>query len=92
MVKLRLTMAPAGVVCMAEHINVNGARIEREFFEANVAEARSCGWERTECMGMTDDHEHCIVCTVAIGNEVAYRSGCRWLCAYCYSHFVGENA
>jgi hypothetical protein len=74
-----------------EYIEVNGARIEREFFEANVEEARSCDWEQVEDVGTTDEHHHCIVCEVAIADEPAYRSGFRWLCHYCYSHFVKDS-
>lgn len=74
-----------------EYIEVNGAHIEREFFEANVEEARSCDWEQVEDMGTTGDHHHCIVCEVAIADKPAYRSGFRWLCHYCYSHFVKES-
>jgi hypothetical protein len=77
---------------MAEYVDVNGAQIEQGFLEANIAEARSYDWVRTDGMDVTDDHVHCIVCFVAIARQEAYRSESAWLCTYCYSHFVNAKA
>ncbi len=75
---------------MADYVSVNGAQIERDFFDANVAEARACDWEKIDSVSMTEEHHHCIVCDVAMTEGPCYRSGHRWLCSYCQSHFVEE--
>ncbi len=73
---------------MADYILVNGARIEREFFDENVAEARECKWTASE-VPATAGHYHCLVCGAGIGSgEAAYHAGNRWLCKYCYDHFL----
>jgi hypothetical protein len=74
---------------MAEYMLVNGSRIERTFFEENVAEARSYKWERKAVPD--GEHQHCLVCTAAIGaEETALSSGGHWLCAFCFQNYI-EN-
>lgn len=73
---------------MAEYILVNGARVEREFFDDNLAEARGCTW-KLERVPASSDHHHCLVCGIGIeSGAAAYRSGSRWLGKYCYDHFL----
>ncbi len=76
---------------MAKYLEVNGARLEQEFFEENLAEARECTWTPARVTDSTD-HEHCIVCTAAISpGDPAYRDGNRWLCDYCKARFIGPE-
>lgn len=76
---------------MNEYIHVNGARIERSYFEDNVAEALECDWELASQISY--DHVHCIVCDVAIlKGMVAFRAENRWLCQYCKEHFVSPKS
>jgi len=73
---------------MAEWVTVNGARIERGFFEENVAEARKYNWVKTH-WDKVGDHGHCMVCNVTLsGNDPCYLSDTGWLCAYCFETFV----
>jgi hypothetical protein len=67
---------------------VNGAKIEKTFFDGNVKEARCYDWS-LEQLSPDREHAHCIVCEVTIKQGVAaYRSRGGWLCTYCYDHFV----
>lgn len=71
-------------------ITVNGAVMDRAFFEDNLTEARSIKWE-VDTTGHRSDHHHCIVCTapvIAESSVPVFRSGGRYLCSYCYEHFV----
>ena len=77
---------------MSEWIEINGARIEKGFFDDNVREAKSYDWKKIDSLKLTE-HVHCLVCGVAIGGgtlspEKAYKSSGSWLCSYCYEHFV----
>jgi hypothetical protein len=76
---------------MPEWIIVNGARIERSFFQENVAEARSCAWLKTvwEDVG---NHGHCMICGVPLcEGESCLRSKNGWLCTYCFDTFVNPT-
>ncbi len=69
-------------------IMVNGAKIERSFFEENVSEARSYSWIKTHWKA-AEGHGHCMVCGLTIsGKDICYRSKGGWLCGYCYDKFV----
>ncbi|MCP5003719.1 MAG: hypothetical protein GY941_07160 [Planctomycetes bacterium] len=77
---------------MNELIEVNGAKIERAYFEENVREANHYEWE---CLGSTDleDHVHCMICNIAISGlkkseERIYKSKGGWLCGYCHDQYV----
>ncbi len=73
---------------MADYILINGTRIEREFFDENLAEARECTWSISR-VPVTPDHQHCLVCGVGMGSgDTAYCAGNRWLCKYCHDHFI----
>ena len=67
-------------------IKVNGALIEKEFFEENIQEARAYSWVE-QPMVKINDHSHCIVCTIALPNNESDRvfvSGSFLLCHSCY--------
>lgn len=71
---------------MHDTVEVNGATMERGYFEKNLREAEACTWTPTVVSG---DHHHCIVCTVAIGDgEPAFNDEHRWLCGHCHSHLI----
>ena len=78
---------------MAEWIDINGAKIEKQFLEENVAEAKTSTWKPAQ-WPKNLDHSHCIICTIAIPykNEspsaAYYKSEGGWLCAYCYERFM----
>ena len=73
---------------MTDYVDVNGARIERTFLEANVEEARSCEWQRDELRSTRGTHHHCIVCNVSMTEGECYQCGQRCLCQYCHDRFV----
>jgi len=79
---------------MPEFVDVHGARIEKSFFEANLAEARKLAWQEA-AVGAILDHEHCLVCWTAISAEsspaFAFRSPGGWLCAACHAAFLGAD-
>jgi hypothetical protein len=78
-----------------EWVFVNGARIERDFLEANIREAKSVPWlENTN--PLCEDHVHCLICNTAITTIAhqqasvprCYISTNGHLCEYCYNHYV----
>jgi hypothetical protein len=74
----------------ADHVLINGSLMDRIYFEESLAEAKSVEWARAESDAICD-HKHCIICTKAISLqplEECYRSGHRYLCGYCHSHYV----
>ena len=75
---------------MTDWVVVNGARIERSYFEANLEEARSVKW--SESAGEESKvHIHCMVCGVAIGaSETRMISSAGYLCLSCYDQFLRE--
>lgn len=71
-------------------VEVNGARIEKGFLDANIAEARGYDWTRV-VTSTSGDHAHCIICTVTLDAETisaAYRSKGGYVCSYCHDHFL----
>lgn len=74
-----------------QYVEVNGAQIEREYFQASVNEARLCKWVPSTVTTDRNDHHHCIICDVAIAEREGYICGNRWLCPYCYSRFVKRS-
>lgn len=78
---------------MTEWLVVNGARIEKAYFEENVAEAKTYAWEVARPQP-EKGHVHCMVCGVTISADeddrtaLAYRSRGGWLCDHCYTNYV----
>lgn len=77
---------------MSSWIEVNGARVEKEFFDANVREAKGYDWADT-CAADLAEHVHCMICGVTIDPKLpttirAYKSKGIYVCAYCYDHFL----
>jgi hypothetical protein len=78
---------------MSNWIVVNGAKIDKEFFEQNVAEAQSYHWHRKQ-WDKQGDHTHCIICGITIptsddkNEPVYYQSEGGWLCGYCFENFI----
>lgn len=77
---------------MKEWITVNGATIEKVFFDENVAEARSCTWMLSHTSELRA-HVHCLICGLAIAPDQkatnrVYSGARGWLCEYCYNSFV----
>ena len=71
-----------------EYVLVNGARIERGFFEENLAEARSCLWSPTRGME-SGDHGHCLICGVMLNDHDEHHiSENGLLCTHCYDRFI----
>jgi hypothetical protein len=77
---------------MAEWIIVNGARIEKSYFDANVTEARSKTWTPAR-WDKTSDHGHCLVCgvTISLDKPDYFRSGSTSLCSYCFRNYVATQ-
>jgi hypothetical protein len=77
---------------MREWVTINGAKIERSYFEENVREAKSLDWSITSANKLSE-HAHCIVCGQAIepgGNQKIYQSKGAFLDQYCFEHFVSQ--
>lgn len=77
---------------MAEWILVNGARLEKSFFEANLVEARGCDWQ--PCVRRPEKpHKHCVVCGIASDESagVGWCSDTRWLCQSCHREFIDSG-
>ncbi len=77
---------------MPTFVQVNGAKIEKTFFDENVKEAQGYDWSLQK-LPPDREHAHCIVCDVTIEQGIpAYKSRGGWLCPYCYDHFVKGDA
>ena len=73
---------------VADWILVNGARIERSYFEANVQEACSVEWN-IQTTSRSEGHAHCIICGIAIPEGAARMVSPNGdLCMYCFDEFV----
>lgn len=77
---------------MSTWIEINGAKIEKAFFDANVREAKGYNWGETRASDLSD-HVHCMICGVTIDPKSpttirAYKSKGVHVCAYCYNHFL----
>jgi hypothetical protein len=77
---------------MSTWIEINGAKVEKEFFEENVREARGYEWAEIRSIDLVD-HGHCLICGVTIDSRLpttvrAYKSKGGHVCAYCYDHFL----
>jgi len=73
-------------------VEINGARIEKEFFDANVREAKAYDWVEVH-VGDFAEHVHCIICGVAIDPKStlsirAYKSKGCYVCSHCHDHFL----
>lgn len=79
----------AGRASVTSWVNVNGARVERAYLLACVAEARRYAWTEAR-WSRPDDHGHCLICNVALADgAVGFCSGPHWLCGHCHPRFVG---
>jgi len=73
-------------------VSVNGADMERSFFEDNVAEAKALDW-RPSAPTSIEDHVHCIVCVKALRSmslSMVDPLGHRYVCRYCFEHYVSD--
>jgi hypothetical protein len=73
-------------------IEVNGARVEKEFFDANVREAKGYDWVEIRAADLVE-HVHCMICGVTIDPQSspairAYKSKGGYVCSYCYDHYL----
>ena len=79
---------------MTDWVLVNGARIEKAYFEENVLDAKKYLWGKFDWVNESASHDHCIICSVPIPRvggstgETAYRSLGGYLCEYCYDNFI----
>jgi len=75
---------------MSTWIEVNGARVEKEFFEANVREAKGYDWAETRAADLVE-HIHCMICGITVDPAttiLVYKSKGVHVCAYCHDHFL----
>ena len=77
---------------MSTWIEVNGARVEKDFFDANVCEAKGYDWTEI-CAAHLAEHVHCMICGAAIDPKSpkttrAYKSKGSHACAYCFEQFL----
>lgn len=74
-------------------VEVNGARIEKEFLEANIREAKGYNWSEI-VMHELNEHVHCMICGVTIDprnpTSCGFKSKGGFVCPYCYEHFLGH--
>ena len=77
---------------MEDHVEVDGAWIERSYLEDNVAEATEMSW-RLAALPNQDKHSHCLICWKALPSELkpqeaVFSSDGGWLCGYCHRRFI----
>ena len=75
-----------------EWIEVNGAKLEKDYFDANVREAKGHNWSEMSAADLAE-HKHCMICWAAIDPEpksavLIYASKRGFVCAYCWGHFL----
>ncbi len=77
---------------MDDQVEVNGAKIDKDFFEENLKEARSVNWQKNIFL-QKNNHSHCVICQKTISKKDAsvYNSSIGWLCNYCYRSFIEKN-
>lgn len=71
-------------------IMVNGALMDKDFFDENVREAKTCSWTEKHMITI-GNHGHCVVCTIALPNNQSDRvfvSGAILLCDYCHRNYL----
>jgi hypothetical protein len=75
---------------LTEWVVVNGARIERLFFEANLQEAKNCTWDKQSHSADEHNHNHCLICNVEskTGGDEGWFSDYRWICDPCHKAFI----
>ena len=79
---------------MPDWVIVNGTRIEKTYFEENVADAKKYVWEKLTWANETVSHHHCIICSIPVPQvrgligETAYKSVGGYLCEHCHDTFV----
>lgn len=69
---------------------VNGALMDKAFFEENVREARAYFWAEKP-MATVIEHGHCIVCTIALPNnqnDRVFESDSLLLCDHCHRNYL----
>ncbi len=79
---------------MSTWIEVNGAKVEKQFFDENVREAKGYAWNQLP-QGALTEHTHCMICGVTIDSASsavtsAYKSKGGYLCSYCHDHFLNK--
>ncbi len=80
---------------MSTWITVNGARIEKEYFEANLQEAKGYNWNKIDHAKFSQ-HAHCMICGVTIDPKtplasLSFKSKGGYICCYCYDHFLAKG-
>ena len=76
---------------MTEWIIVNGARIEKEFLEGKIREAREQKWSVGQWSD-SENHDYCMVCiaTISVTDSAHMASQAGSLCMGCYDQFIAE--
>jgi hypothetical protein len=77
---------------MSKWVEINGAKIQKDFLEANIHEARNYDWSEICPVDLTE-HVHCMICGVTIDpkyatKQCAFKSRGGYVCGYCYKHFL----
>lgn len=82
---------------MAEWVDVNGAKIEKQYLEESIAEAKSYQW-KVDNWRDDQNHTHCLICNGTIpekpllGRQIYYQTilpnKILWMCSYCYDRFI----
>lgn len=77
---------------MSEWVIVNGAKIDKEFFEQNLAEAKPYKWFLKK-WSRQGEHTHCMICNISIPENppketVFYQSQGGCLCSFCFDNFI----
>lgn len=77
---------------MTEWIQVNGARLDKKFFDENVREASNYDWTEFDVSTLSE-HAHCMICGVTIDpnsspGTIAHTSKGGYVCAHCHNHFL----
>ena len=77
---------------MSTWVDVNGAKVEKEYLDENIIEAKGYEWSEYSMADLTG-HVHCMICGIAINKNSAttekfYHSKGGYLCGYCHDNFL----
>jgi hypothetical protein len=81
---------------MSTWVEVNGGKLEKEFLEDNISDAKAYNWLEI-CACDLAEHVHCMICWIAILPELSptsrlYRSKGGHACAYCFECFLTQGS
>jgi recombinational DNA repair protein RecR len=79
---------------MSSYIMVNGSKMDRDYFEENLQEAKQKTWHLLQSSSIKD-HVHCIICTDALPNRqnsAVYKfEDDQYICGFCHDNYLNSR-